>query len=164
MNVTRKQFLGGSLFASIMTVLKANPAWAQFTEQEVRNGAQITATGDVVLDQAASGSQTVFILDDGTAVTGDGVYRTATSQTVVNDGQVTSTGDVRVSQSASGDQTVTALYSGYPETSGQPAESCMPGAVMANPYTGQLFYQREDCCWYPACAAECKKCRTCAGS
>jgi hypothetical protein len=125
---------------------------AQFTEQEVRNGADIVATGDVNLSQSASGSQGVEI--DGVLVTEDGIYQTNTGQVVVNDGRVVATGDVNVSQSASGNQSVTVVR--YPVRDGDAAEVCDIGSVIANPHTGQLFYQREDCCWYLACANKCQ--------
>lgn len=137
-------------------ILNPSGARAQMTEQEVRNGLQVTSTGDVEVDQAASGQQDVRVTVDGLPVTENGVYRTANGQTVVNDGQITSTGDVRVTQSASGTQSVyTAVYDGMP------AESCNPGHVLADPKTGQLFFQGEDCCYWPACASECRKCRDC---
>lgn len=136
--------------------LSQRGAKAQFTEQEVRNGLQVTSTGDVEVDQAASGQQDVRVVVDGRPITENGVYRTATGQTVVNDGQITSTGNVRVTQSASGDQSVySAVYDGMP------AESCNPGHVLADPATGQLYFQAQDCCYYPACASECRKCRDC---
>ncbi len=125
---------------------------AQFTEQEVRNGADVVATGDVDINQSASGSQIVDI--NGTPINGDGIYQTSSGQVVVNDGRVVATGDVSVNQSASGTQTVSAHY---PTSEGERANRCQPGAVMANPNTGQLFYQRDDCCWYVACAVNCKK-------
>lgn len=132
-------------------------ARAQFTEQEVRNGAQVTSTGNVDIDQAASGDQSVVILDDGTQVTGDGVYRTGTSQTVVNGSQVTSTGNVRLTQSASGNQEVATLPSVYYD--GVPAGQCSIGAVISDP-DGVLYFQRADCCWYkvPCCVANKRKC------
>lgn len=100
----------------------------------------------------------MVVLDDGTAVSGDGVYRTATSQTVVNDGQITSTGDVRVSQSASGTQSVSSLPNRMYD--GVPAGQCAIGAVIADP-DGVLYYQKADCCWYqvPCCARPVKACR-----
>jgi hypothetical protein len=127
---------------------------AQFTEQEVRNGADVVATGDVDINQSASGSQIVDI--NGTPINGDGIYRTSSGQVVVNDGRVVATGDVSVNQSASASQATSVLIS-PPEYEGQYSDYCTPGAVMANPQTGQLFYQRDDCCWYVACAVNCKK-------
>jgi hypothetical protein len=133
-------------------------AKAQFTEQEIRNGADVVATGDVNISQSASGSQGVYI--DGQLVTEDGIYSTSTGQVVVNNGRVVATGDVNVSQSASGTQTVVTRV--FPTGDGEPARVCEPGAVIANPSTGQVFYQRDDCCWYAACANGCKK-RGCEG-
>lgn len=123
---------------------------AQFTEQEVRNGLQVTSTGDVDVNQSASGSQIVDI--NGTPINGNGVYQTATGQVVVNDGQITSTGDVSVNQSASGGQEVSGVYS-----SGMSGDwECVPGYVIADPESGQLYYQRDDCCFYkvPCCAVK----------
>lgn len=133
-------------------------AKAQFTEQEVRNGADIVSTGDVNLSQSASGSQATFgVIVDGELVTEDGIYQSETGQVVVNDGRVVSTGDVNVSQSASASQTTVLTGVDYPVEEGDRASYCNPGAVIANPHTGQLFYQREDCCWYVACANKCQK-------
>jgi hypothetical protein len=115
------------------------------------------ATGDVNLSQSASGSQqaTFGVIVDGEVVTEDGVYQTQTGQVVVNDGRVVATGDVNVSQSASASQTVSSTVV-YPSRDGEPADYCSPGAVIANPTTGQIFYQRDDCCWYAACANQCR--------
>jgi hypothetical protein len=150
--MTRKRFFTTTV-AAIAAVTGARPARAQFTENEVRNGATITATGDVSLDQAASGEQVVDINGSPVDLGQDGVYRTSTGQVVVNDGRIVATGDVRVSQSASGDQTVTALYDGVP------ASQCRLGAVIADP-DGILFYQKQDCCWYRVpCCAETRQCK-----
>lgn len=152
--ITRRASLASiaALFASPIVVK------AQFTEQEVRNGADVVSTGDVNVNQSASGSQVVDV--NGVPIDGDGIYQTSSGQVVVNDGRIVSTGDVNLNQSASGTQTVTVR--GYPEEEGQYADVCTPGLVMANPRTGQLFYQKDDCCWYLACAADCKR-RGCEG-
>lgn len=156
MNPINRRYASAAIAGAFASFLGGKEAKAQFTEQEVRNGADIVATGDVNLSQSASGTQTVLV--DGVPVD-DGIYRTDTGQVVVNEGQVVATGDVNVSQSASASQTVVS----YPTSEGQPAERCQPGAVMANPNTGQLFYQRDDCCWYPACAANCPR-KGCEGN
>lgn len=144
-------------FAAVF--LSGKSAQAQFTEQEVRNGSDVVATGDVNISQSASGTQGVWI--DGQLVTEDGIYETSTGQVVVNNGRVVATGDVNISQSASSSQVVRAEV--VPEYDGQEASHCLPGAVMANPNTGQLFYQREDCCWYAACANKCQQRIGCEG-
>lgn len=150
----RRNFVAGisGLLAALPAVTKA-----QFTEQEVRNNADIVATGDVNVSQSASGSQdaTFGVYVDGELVTQDGVYQTSTGQVVVNDGRIVATGDVNLSQSASGTQSSTAVVT-YPSSDGDRASSCQPGAVIANPTTGQIFYQRDDCCWYAACANRCQ--------
>ena len=156
--MNRKHFL--SITAASLAALLPIRSRAQFTEQQISNGLQVTSTGDVDVSQSAAGTQDVVILDDGRRVSEDGVYRTGSSQVVINDGQITSTGDVRVEQAASGQQTV------YVETitSGMKDERCEVGRVIANPDTGQLFYTARDCCFYAACAADCQKtCRTCEG-
>lgn len=154
MNGNRRNFL--TLLGTMMA-LAPGRAKAQFTEQEVRNGVDVVATGDVEVNQSAEGNQAVDI--NGTPIHGDGVYQTANGQVVVNDGRIVSTGDVSVNQSASGSQSVAVVY---PEYSGQPATGyCSPGLVLANPNTGQVFYQGNDCCWYVACAKQCKKCIDC---
>jgi hypothetical protein len=147
--MTRRTSLA-AIFAGAAAIFPRR-AFAQFTEQEVANGADIVATGNVTLNQTASGEQGVFI--DGVLVTEDGVYQTATGQVVVNNGHVVATGDVSVNQTASGNQQVTHVV--YPEYDGQAADVCIAGSVMANPKNGQLFYQKEDCCWYIACAYNC---------
>jgi hypothetical protein len=133
---------------------------AQLTEQEVLNGANIVSTGNVHLDQTASGAQSVEINGVPVDMGRDGIYRSGTGQVVVNNGRIVSTGDVTVSQSASATQDVNITYA-TPEYDGQPADVCVLGSVMANPWTGQLFYQKDDCCWYAACASSCKNCDTC---
>lgn len=140
-----------------------NRAKAQFTEQEIRNGADIVSTGDVNLTQSAAGSQEASfgVYVDGELVTQDGVYQSSTGQIVVNNGRVVSTGDVNVTQTATGSQTVSGVV--FPSSDGEPADHCQPGAVIANPATGQLFYQRDDCCWYAACANGCKAKKGCEG-
>lgn len=161
MNLSRRNAVGGVVAAAIASIFTSRErAAAQFTEQEVRNGATITSTGDVSLNQSASGTQGVYV--DGVAIPDeDGIYDTGTSQVVVNDGRITSTGDVSVNQSASGTQT--AVYRTFPTSDGEPARQCNPGAVIANPSTGQVFYQKEDCCWYAACANGCQKKSGCEG-
>lgn len=99
--ITRRMFNATSLAA--LAALGTRRASAQFTEQEVSNGLQVVSTGNVTVDQAASGQQSVDIF--GRPVE-DGIYRTTTGQVVVNDGQIVATGDVNVSQAASGQQTV----------------------------------------------------------
>lgn len=147
--ITRRMFNATSLAA--LAALGTRRASAQFTEQEVSNGLQVVSTGNVTVDQAASGQQSVDIFGQPLE---DGVYRTTTGQVVVNDGQIVATGDVTVSQAASGQQTVrsTTLYDGVR------AETCQPGKVIADPDTGELYYQGRDCCYYlsPCCQARCK--------
>lgn len=151
-----------SIVAGLAGLVGSRSAKAQFSTQEVMNTSQIVSTGDVNLDQAASGTQQVEVLIDGEWVSGDGIYRDGSSQVILNDNQVTSTGNVNVRQSASGTQAVTVVR--YPQQSGDRADVCQPGAVMANPNTGQLFFQGPDCCWWPACANDCQKtCQTCSG-
>lgn len=140
------------------TVFDRERILAQHTAQEVTNGLQVTATGDVRVDQAASGQQGIFV--NGIPADQDGVYRTSTGQLVVNDGQITATGDVSVTQSASGTQTV------YSEQNlglyhGAPADRCQPGHVIADPTTGLIYYQRHDCCYYlsPCCAPQKQGCK-----
>ena len=156
----RRQSLSAMAGAAAAVFFGAKQASAQFTEQEVRNGAAITSTGDVTLNQSASGSQVVDI--NGTPITGDGVYPTESGQVVVNDGRIVSTGDVSVNQSASGSQHVE-VERVFPTADGDPARVCEPGAVIANPDTGQVFYQARDCCWYAACANACKTRKGCEG-
>ena len=155
----RRQSLSAMAGAAAAVFFGAKQASAQFTEQEVRNGAAITSTGDVTLNQSASGSQIVDI--NGTPITGDGIYETSTGQVVVNNGRVVATGDVNVNQSASGTQHVE-VDRVFPTADGDPARVCEPGAVIANPDTGQVFYQARDCCWYAACAVNCSK-KVCEG-
>lgn len=132
-------------------------AKAQFTEQEVRNGAAITSTGDVTLNQSASGTQVVTDVN-GVPITGNGIYSTPAGQVIVNDGRIASTGDVSVNQSAS-----SVSNRVFPANDGEAARVCDPGAVIANPATGQVFYQKDDCCWYAACANACKAKKGCEG-
>ena len=143
------------MLASFTTVGRSS---AQFTEQEVRNGADVVATGDVTLNQSASGSQLVDI--NGTPIEGDGVYQTTTGQIVVNNGRVVATGDVSVNQSASGTQQVEVAslphryYDGMPS----PGEYCEPGKVIADPKTGLLYFEADDCCYYlSACCTKSRK-------
>jgi hypothetical protein len=146
---SRRSFAG--ILAGIAAIVPAR-AFAQFTEQEVRNNADIVSTGNVTLNQTASGEQGVFI--NGVLVTEDGIYQTDVGQVVVNNGRVVATGDVSVSQTAAGSQQVTTVRT-FPEADGEPARVCNPGEVIANPDTGQVFYQARDCCWYKACATVC---------
>jgi hypothetical protein len=147
----------GAVFGSVLT---SQATKAQFTEQEIRNNAQVVSTGDVRLNQNAEGAQNVEVLIDGVWQSQDGIYRTQTGQVVINDGQVVSTGNVELNQSARGSQNVRAVYSGgYYD--GMPADVCEPGKVIADPGSGQLFYQANDCCFYQACAVNCQK--TCRG-
>ena len=138
---------------------------AQYTEQQVRNDLQVTSTGNVNVDQAASGNQSVEVLVDGQWVHEDGIYRDGATQVVVNDGQITSTGNVNVRQSASGDQRVTTVvrHSSTDWYDGMPADKCEPGKVIANPDTGELYYQARDCCYWKACASPCQKKAGCEG-
>jgi hypothetical protein len=153
--MSRRSSLSAIVGAVGAVIFGGGNAKAQFTEQEVINAADIVSTGDVELNQSASGSQVVDI--NGWPITGDGIY----SEVVVNDGRIVSTGDVSVNQSASASQEVEVSY---PEYSGQPAEgACRPGTVIANPNTGQVFYQGRDCCWYAACANRCQSNRGCEG-
>jgi hypothetical protein len=145
----------GLILAGFATVIGADRAKGQYTEQNVRNGLQVTSTGNVTVDQAASGQQGVYI--DGTLQTRDGVYRTSTGQVVMNNGQITSTGDVTVSQSASGNQQVVATLpqnDGYYD--GMPANQCQVGSVIADP-NGVLYFQKDDCCFYRVPCIPCKK-------
>jgi hypothetical protein len=145
------------LAAGFASVIGASRARAQFTDQEVRNGAQITSTGNVNLEQSASGNQQVEVQVDGGWVSDDGIYRTQTGQVVINDGQVTSTGDVNVRQSASGNQRVVATLpqnDGYYD--GKPADTCEVGKVIADP-NGVLYFQKDDCCYYRVPCIPCKK-------
>lgn len=149
--ITRR-FAISSTVAAALATLNRHAGFAQFTEQEVSNGLQVTSTGNVNVSQAASGQQDVGVLINGVVETEDGIYRTSTGQVVMNDGQITATGDVNVTQSASGQQTVrtTVLRDGVR------AETCQPGHVIADPDTGQLYYQARDCCYYlsPCCQQE----------
>lgn len=137
--ITRRLALSSAAAALLETSLRGR-ASAQHTAQEVTNGVQVVATGNVRVDQNASGAQEVLA---------DGIYRTSTGQMVVNDGQIVATGDVTVTQNASASQTVRqrTVYDG------QPADRCQPGHVLADPNTGLLYYQRNDCCYYlsPCC-------------
>jgi len=153
MNMNRRQMSYAALLGAVGTVLGWDRVAAQLTTQEVRNGAQVTATGDVRLEQSASGNQEVGVVIDGTVVTEDGIYNTSTGQVVINEGQVTATGDVDVVQSASGNQEVTVSRAVY---DGAPASRCNPGAVMADPH-GVLYFQRDDCCWYLVPCIPCKR-------
>lgn len=151
---TRRAVMGPFVAAIAATVFDRQRVLAQHTAQEVTNGLQVTATGDVRVDQAASGQQDVGIFANGVPITEDGVYRTSSGQLVVNDGQITATGDVTVTQSASGQQTVR-HFTVY---DGQRADRCEPGHVLADPNTGLLYYQANDCCYYlsPCCQQKCK--------
>lgn len=158
MNLSRRNAVGGAVAAAIASIFTSRErAAAQYSEQEVRNGADIVSTGDVNLSQSASGSQATFgVYVDGQLVTQDGIYPTSGGgQVVVNNGRIVSTGDVNVSQSASGSQTTSTVV--FPDADGEPARECNAGAVIANPRTGQVFYQKTDCCWYAACANGCQK-------
>lgn len=150
MNIMSRRTTFSAIFGGLAAAILPSRTLAQYTEQEVSNGLSVVSTGDVTVDQAASGVQEVDI--NGTLVSGDGVYQTSTGNVVVNDGRIVATGDVDVSQSASGNQSV-AVYSGMP------ASACNPGHVIADPSTGQLFYQGNDCCYYEACAVNCKRCQ-----
>lgn len=161
--MTRRASLATLLSAIASIGIGTRGTRAQFTEQEVRNGASVVATGDVELNQSASGTQVVTDVN-GVPVNGDGIYQTDSGQVVVNDGRVTATGDVSVNQSASGSQTVqVASLPNVAYYDGMPADQCNPGQVIADPTTGQLFYQANDCCYYAACASECKTCKRCNG-
>ena len=157
MNTSRRQFTLAAIASALWSGMHVGGANAQYTEQEVRNGAAVTATGDVTLTQDAAGGQSVLVVN-GTPITQDGVYRTAQGQVVVNDGRVVATGDVTVEQRASGNQSSEAWV--WPTEAGQRAVTCQPGSVLANPHTGVLFFQKDDCCWYPVpcCADSCGGC------
>lgn len=153
----RRNVVVGSMVGGIAALFsRVERSAAQFTEQEVRNAADIVATGDVNLSQSASGRQSVLVDVNGTPITEDGIYRTEAGQVVVNNGRVVATGDVNVSQSSSGNQSAGVHAEAWPHRDGDRAEVCQPGAVMANPNTGQVFYQAFDCCWYAACSAPCQ--------
>lgn len=141
----------GTLLSALFTWITTSKGLAQFTEQEIKNGTAITATGDVTLTQDAAGSQAVLV--NGIPIEGDGIYRTSTGQVVVNDGRITATGDVNVTQRASGQQNVVIER----PSRGGSANVCSPGAVLANPDTGELFYQGNDCCWWPVPQPVCRK-------
>jgi hypothetical protein len=146
---TDRRTLSAIFLGAVGTLLSRGVSEAQFTEQEVRNGASVVSTGDVDINQSASGTQTV----NGTVVSGPGVYETPSGRVVVrNDGSVVSTGDVSINQAASGSQTVSVqrVYEGMQ------GQTCSPGHVLADPHTGVLFFQREDCCYYEVpCCWEC---------
>lgn len=154
--ITRR-FAISSAVAAALAGLTRRDTLAQYTAQEVSNGLQVTATGDVKVDQAASGQQGIFV--NGIPADQDGVYRTSTGQLVVNDGQITATGDVTVTQSASGTQTIQQNLGLY---NGAPADSCKPGHVIADPTTGILYYQANDCCYYVSrcCASDHQGCKS----
>jgi lipopolysaccharide export system protein LptA len=124
---------------------------AQFTEQEIVQGADVVSTGNVNIEQNGSNSGTLTV--NGTPITEDGVYETSQGQVVVQNGRVVSTGNVNISQSASNDAETTIVY---PTHDGEEADVCNPGAVIANPDSGRVYYQRRDCCWYAACANRCE--------
>src|SRR5690554_3147370 len=128
-----RRFAISSAVAAALAVVNRHAASAQHTAQEIRNGVQVVATGNVNVDQAASGSQTVDIFGRPLE---DGIYRTTTGQLVVNDGQIVATGDVNVRQSASGTQTARQLT----VYDGQRADRCQPGHVLADPNTGRIYY------------------------
>jgi hypothetical protein len=147
------------MFVAGLTTLidRRSKAAAQFTTQEVRNGLQVTSTGDVRVDQSASGNQEVGVFIDGRVVTEDGIYRDGSTQVVINDGQITSTGDVDVRQAASGTQQVTTVVRRQDDWyNGMQADACSPGQVLASP-NGVLFYQRDDCCFYEVPCIPCKQ-------
>ncbi len=157
MNPLSRRYAVSGIGAAVASFLLGSEVKAQFTEQEVLNDASIAATGNVTLTQDAAGSQVVTTINGQTVV--PGIHREGGGiQVVGNDGSVAATGNVNVTQSASATQTV---YSSFPEYAGQPADVCSPGDVLANPDTGQVFFQGRDCCWYPACAAKCQNCETC---
>ena len=153
-----------ALVAGISTILATRTARAQKTAQEVLNELQVTSTGNVTVEQAASGQQEVGILVGGEVQTADGIYRTETGQAVINDGQITATGDVDVVQSASGQQEVTVVRLQQDWYDGMPAEVCETGKVIADP-NGVLYYQRADCCLYevPCCVKPTCKNGRCEG-
>jgi hypothetical protein len=156
-NIMSRRNSLAAIFGGAVAAILPREMSAQFTEQEVRNGLSVVSTGDVDVDQAASGNQVVDV--NGVRVEGDGVYQTTTGQVVVNDGQVVATGDVSVNQTAFGNQEVS--YDGvYP---GMVADQCLPGHVIADPRTGRVFYQAYDCCYYEACARKCDA-GTCVGA
>jgi hypothetical protein len=153
--ITRR-FAISSAMAAILATIDRHAGLAQHSAQEVTNGLQVTSTGNVNVNQAASGQQEVGVLINGVVETEDGIYRTSSGQVVMNDGQITATGDVNVTQSASGTQTV------YSEQNlglyhGAPADRCQPGHVIADPTTGMIYFQGKDCCyWLSPCCQKCK--------
>lgn len=150
--ITRR-FAIGSTVAAALAIINRHAASAQYTKQEVSNGLQVVSTGNVNVDQAASGSQSVDIFGQPLE---DGIYRTTTGQMVVNDGQIVATGDVNVRQSASGTQTVRQLT----VYDGQPADRCDPGHVIADPNTGLIYYQANDCCYYLSPCCQQSRCKS----
>lgn len=154
MNVMQSRRIFAAGFVGALAALTGNRASAQFTEQEVLQGTDVVSTGDVNISQSASLSADGTLVINGTPITEDGVYQTNQGQVIVQNGRVVSTGDVNISQSAEGSSTE--LVEVWPHKDGDRAEVCSPGAVMANPNNGQVFYQGFDCCWYAACANGCK--------
>jgi hypothetical protein len=127
-------------------------AKAQFTEQEIVQGTDVVSTGNVDINQVATNNGVLTI--NGTPITEDGVYETTTGQVIVQNGRVVSTGDVSISQTASNNSETEIIYPTY---DGEQADVCSPGAVIANPDSGQVYYQRRNCCWYAACANKCRE-------
>lgn len=160
MNLMNRRSSLSLIIAGFASVVGASRAKAQWTEQQIRNGAQVTATGDVTLNQSASGQQGVYI--DGVLQTEDGIYRTSTGQVIMNDGQVTATGDVVLNQSASGNQQVRTEVRQSGMYDGIPAGTCQVGAVIADP-DGILYFQKADCCWYLVPCMPCKEKKQCQG-
>ena len=149
MSVMTSRRTFGAILGMVAAAFPAR-AFAQFTEQEIIQGADVVSTGDVNIEQ--NGSNNGVLRINGTPITEDGVYQTNQGQVIVQSGRVVSTGDVNIEQSASNSQTTRVVF---PENDGDEADVCSPGSVIANPHTGRVFYQRHDCCWYAACAAGC---------
>jgi lipopolysaccharide export system protein LptA len=140
----------GAILGMVAAALPARTL-AQFTEQDILQGADVVSTGDVEINQ--SGSNGAVLTVNGTPITEDGVYETNQGQVIVQNGRVVSTGNVSINQSASNEAEQTIVY---PTFDGEGADVCNPGAVIANPDSGRVYYQRRDCCWYAACANRCE--------
>jgi hypothetical protein len=148
----RRTVLSAAILGGIGAIVHRFGAEAQFTEQEILQGADVVSTGNVEINQSASNE--AFLTINGTPITEDGVYQTNQGQVIVQNGRVVSTGDVSINQQAS-NQSHNEIV--YPEYDGQDVTGyCVPGSVLANPDTGQVFYQGRDCCWYAACANRCR--------
>lgn len=144
-NLTRRHSFAvlSGLFGAALFGKEANAQYGQ----SAGNDAQIVTTGNVHLGQDVAAVQSVIVRD------GNGNIVRGAGQVVSNNGQIVSTGDVWLDQSASASQDI---FQG--STVDNVPGVCRPGAVEANPATGELFYCDSSACWVPvpACRKGCR--------